>query len=128
MESRRRGDDCRSSRWFVPPRYINIDGRNNGDCGGPFTFLENREWNESPEVLEGEIYHGYVVHLANHRNEVRKKLDWAQDVKDRASGDRFCMPWHLRVHKGPANDAELLEEVPDGSLQLLSDSCCVWFG
>jgi hypothetical protein len=75
--------------------------------------------NISPEVFDSKGDHEHVVHLPNNRDEVRDDLDRTANIKKRTPGDRFRVPWHLRVYKSPPDDPELFEHPLDRGLQLM---------
>ena len=83
------------------------------------TFIENTLGNTSPEIFDPQGDHQHVVHLPDNRDEIRDELDRTEDIKDRTPGDRFRVPWHLRVHESPPHDPELFENTLDRSLHLL---------
>lgn len=73
------------------------------------TLIENTLGNISPKVSDAQGDHQYVVHLPDDRNKVGDELNRTDDIKDRAAGDYFRMPWHQRVHQSPPHDSELFE-------------------
>ena len=63
----------------------------------------------SPEVFDSQGDNQHVIHLPDNRDEIGDDLDRTENIQNGTRGDRFRVPWYLRVYKSPPDDPELFE-------------------
>ena len=76
------------------------------------TFVEDMSGGVFPKNLYAKTHHKHVIQLAQYRDEIRDKLNWAEDIEHRAAAYELGEPRHPGVGERPQDDANLIQQLP----------------